>query len=261
MGKYRSEVIKQCDAWLGFNEADGSHKQIIDVYNSHKPWARGYKLTYKDAWCSGFVSAVAIKLGYTDIIPTEVGCGPHIELFKKQGIWVEADNYVPKPADIILFDWEDNGAGDNTGYPNHIGYVREVKNGKIITVEGNYSNAVKCRTLEVNGKYIRGYAVPKYDPEPAVAPVPEPEQTEPEKTNKGEFTVNMRTLKYGIKGEDVKALQILLMGNGSPCGKWGADGDFGISTENAVKEYQRKKNLQADGIAGPKTWGSLLGVS
>ena len=76
MGKYRSEVLKQCDAWLGFNEADGSHKQIIDLYNSHKPWARGYKLPYDVAWCSGFVSAVAIKLGYTDIIPTEVGCAP-----------------------------------------------------------------------------------------------------------------------------------------------------------------------------------------
>ena len=63
------------------------------------------------------------------------------------------------------------------------------------------------------------------------------------------------------KGNDVKALQILLMGNGCAIGKWGADGDFGISTENAVKDYQRKKKLQADGVAGPATWGKLLGVS
>lgn len=90
---------------------------------------------------------------------------------------------------------------------------------------------------------------------------PEPEQTVPEKTNEWEFTMKMRTLKYGIKGEDVKALQILLIGNGFPCGKWGADGDFGIYTENAVKKYQRKNSLTADGIAGPATWGKLLGVS
>ncbi len=255
MARYRSVILKQAQSWIGCNEYDGSHKQIIDVYNSHKPLARGYKLPYDVAWCSGFVSAVAIAVEYTDIIPTEVGCGPHIELFKKLGIWVEADDYVPKPADIILYDWEDSGKGDNTGYPNHIGIVEEVENGKITVIEGNYSNAVKRRTLDVNGKYIRGYAVPKYDPEPEVTPVPEQEK------NNGDFSVKMRTLKFGSKGEDVKALQILLMGNACPCGKWGADGDFGISTENAVKDYQRKKKLQTDGVAGPATWGSLLGVS
>jgi hypothetical protein len=258
MGKYASVIVKQAQSWLGCNEADGSHKKIIDVYNSHKPWARGYKMPYNVAWCSCFVSACAIAVGYTDIIPTEVGCGPHIDLFKKLGILIEDDAYIPSPGDIILYDWEDSGNGDNTGYPNHIGIVEKVLNGIITVIEGNYNDAVKRRAISWNGKYIRGYAVPKYDPEPT--DTPEPEQTEPEKTSEGEFTMNMRTLKYGSKGEDVKALQILLIGNGCPCGKWGADGDFGISTENAVKEYQRKKNLQADGIAGPKTWSSLLGV-
>lgn len=258
MARYRSVIVKQAQSWIGCNEADGSHKKIIDVYNSHKPWARGYKLPYDVPWCSGFVSACSIAVKYTDIIPTEVGCGPHIELFKKLGIWVENDAYVPKPGDIMLYDWEDDGKGDNTGYPNHIGIVEKCENGKITVIEGNYSNAVKRRYLKVNDKYIRGYAVPKYDAEPQQT---EPEQTEPEKTNEGEFTMKMRTLKYGSKGGDVKALQLLLMGNGCPCGKWGADGDFGISTENAVKDYQQKKKLTADGIAGPKTWSSLLGVS
>lgn len=248
MARHRSVIVKQAQSWIGCNEADGSHKKIIDVYNSHKPWARGYKLPYDVAWCSGFVSAVAIAVGYTDIIPTEVGCGPHIELFKKLGIWVESDNYVPKPADIILFDWEDNGAGDNTGYPNHIGYVEKVENGKITTIEGNYSNAVKRRTLDVNGKYIRGYAVPKYDPEPEVKPEPE----------KVDFSIGMRILKNGCKGEDVRALQILLIGNGCTCGSSGADGDFGAATEAAVKNYQRLKKLTVDGIAGKDTWTELL---
>ena len=90
---------------------------------------------------------------------------------------------------------------------------------------------------------------------------PEPEQSEPEKTNNADFTLEMRTLRFGSKGDDVKALQILLIGNGCPCGKWGADGDFGIATENAVKKYQHKHGLEDDGIAGPLTLGSLLGIS
>ncbi len=35
--------------------------------------------------------------------------------------------------------------------------------GNIVVIEGNNSDSVKRRTLPVNGKYIRGYGVPKYD--------------------------------------------------------------------------------------------------
>ena len=44
MAKYASKVVAQAKAWIGYNEANGSHKAIIDVYNSHKPLARGYKV-------------------------------------------------------------------------------------------------------------------------------------------------------------------------------------------------------------------------
>lgn len=87
------------------------------------------------------------------------------------------------------------------------------------------------------------------------------ENTPPVSADVEKFSAELRELKCGSTGSDVKALQIMLIGNGFPCGKWGADGDFGISTENAVKEYQRKNSLTADGIAGPATWGKLLGVS
>lgn len=74
------------------------------------------------------------------------------------------------------------------------------------------------------------------------------------------YTMEMRTLKKGMKGEDVKALQILLEGRGYPCGK-GATGSFGSGTENAVKKYQKAKGLTADGIVGEKTMRSLMGIT
>lgn len=166
MSKYASKVVSQALAWLGKNEKDGSHKEIIDIYNSHTPLARGYKVKYTDAWCATTVSAVAVKLGYTDIIPTECSCNEMIKLFKKMGVWVENDAVTPNPGDIIFYDWEDNGVGDNTGSANHTGIVEKVVGGTITVIEGNYSNAVKRRTLKVNGKYIRGYGMPKYDAEP-----------------------------------------------------------------------------------------------
>lgn len=164
--KIAKEVVAQAKAWLGCKESNGSHKAIIDIYNAHKPLARGYKVKYIDAWCATFVSAVAIKLGYTDIIPTECSCSKMIELFKKIGAWDESDARIPSPGDIIFYDWNDNGSGDNRGSADHVGIVESISGGVISVIEGNYSNAVKRRTLIVNGKYIRGYGVPKYDAEP-----------------------------------------------------------------------------------------------
>ena len=165
MGKYASKVVEQAKKWLGYNEADGSHKKIIDVYNSHKPLARGYKVKYTDAWCATFVSAVAVQLGYTDIMPTECSCNKMIELYKKLGVWIENENRTPNPGDILFYDWEDNGIGDNTGRSDHVGIVEKVVGDTITVIEGNYKNAVTRRNIRVNGKNIRGYGVPKYDKE------------------------------------------------------------------------------------------------
>lgn len=173
MGKYAIKVVEQAKSWLGYKESNGTHKIIIDVYNAHKPLARGYKVKYTDEWCATFVSAVAIKLGYTDIIPTECGCPQMLEHFKKLGAWAEDESRTPNAGDIIFYDWEDNGSGDNTGRPNHVGIVEKVSGSKITVIEGNYNESVGRRTLKVNGKYIRGYGVPKYDAQP-VAPKPTP---------------------------------------------------------------------------------------
>lgn len=158
----RDQIIAQARVWLGKKESDGSHKEIIDVYNSHKPLARGYAVTYMDAWCATFVSAVAIKCGLTNIIPTECGCGQMIALFQKLGEWVENDAYIPSPGDVIFYDWQDSGSGDNTGWPDHVGIVEAVSGKTITIIEGNKSDSVSRRTLQVNGKYIRGYGVPKF---------------------------------------------------------------------------------------------------
>ncbi len=164
----RTQILSQARAWLGSKESDGSHKKIIDTYNAHIPRARGYILKYDDAWCSGFVSACAIACGATDIIPTEVGVGKHIELFKKLGIWVEADDYVPTPGDIIVYYWKDNGNGDCKSGASHIGFVEAVADGMQTVIEGNYSNSVKRRSIAVNGRYIRGFACPNYLPETSI---------------------------------------------------------------------------------------------
>ena len=73
-------------------------------------------------------------------------------------------------------------------------------------------------------------------------------------------TVEVKVLKKGTKGGQVKAMQLLLIGNGCSCGSKGADGSFGPATDTAVRAFQKKTGLTVDGSCGPKTWAKLLGV-
>lgn len=156
-------ILNVARGWIGCNEHDNTHKQIIDVYNAHSPLARSYKVKYTDSWCATFVSACAIKAGCTDIIPTECSCNKMIDLFKKIGCWQEDESVTPHSGDIIFYDWQDNGTGDNKGSSEHVGIVEKVSNGIITVIEGNKNDAVGRREIKVNGKYIRGYGVPKYN--------------------------------------------------------------------------------------------------
>lgn len=60
-------------------------------------------------------------------------------------------------------------------------------------------------------------------------------------------------LKLGSEGEDVKKLQIKL--GVDPIGK------FGPKTDAAVKAWQSRNGLTADGVVGPNTWTKLMGES
>ena len=164
-----NEIVKQAQKWVGFSEGNGKAFGIIDVYNGHRPLAQGYRVKYSDHWCATFVSACAIKVGATDIIPTECSCPRFIELCKKKGIWLEKENRVPKVGDIVLYDWDDSGKGDCKSGASHVGVVEKVEDGEITVIEGNYNCKVARRTLAFNARYLRGFARPKYEAEKAAA--------------------------------------------------------------------------------------------
>ncbi|WP_296877817.1 SH3 domain-containing protein [Thomasclavelia sp.] len=151
-------VLNIARGWIGLNEADGSHKEIIDIYNAHTPLARGYKVKYTDSWCAVFVSAVAIKANATDVIPLECGAEQMVKLFKNMGAWQEDSNYIPKPGDVIFYDWD----GKDT-WSDHVGYVESVSGNNITAIEGNKSDAVGRRTIAIGSQSIRGYGIVNYD--------------------------------------------------------------------------------------------------
>jgi peptidoglycan hydrolase-like protein with peptidoglycan-binding domain len=253
----RLDFVNKAITYLDRNEADGSHKAIIDLYNSITPLPVGYKVNYTDDWCATFVSAVAKACGMTGIVFPECGCERMIKLYQKAGRWQENDAYTPQPGDIIFYDWGDSGVGNNTGFADHVGIVVAVNGTVIKLIEGNLSNKVGYRNLLINGKYIRGYGLPDFEGGSAKLETaqPSPAVTAQETG----ITVKLTQLAKGSKGAQVKSMQTLLIRKFSiSCGTSGADGDFGNGTLTAVKTFQRRKGLEADGICGHDTWSALL---
>ena len=165
----RKKVVALAKSYLGAQQGSALHKKIIDIFNKVKP--DGWAMTYAAYWCAAFVSGIEIQAFGVEkakkYFPLSANCPNIITKAKKMGIFVEKDSYIPKPADWILYDWQDNGKGDNTGAPDHVGIVEKVSKTTITIIEGNYKRAdgvrvVAERDVEINGKYIRGFVTPKY---------------------------------------------------------------------------------------------------
>lgn len=193
----RQKVVDAASSWLGTREYSAKHQEMLDIYNAQRPLPRGTRMLSSWPWCAAFVSTVSLQCGLRDIMPTECGCPSMIRLYQELGRWIEDDAYVPSPADVIFYDWQDTGYGDNAGQPDHVGIVVACTGGTMTIIEGNCDNAVKLRQIAVNARYIRGYGVPDFaskadgaeprptpepepEPEPAPAPTPTP-KPEPEK--------------------------------------------------------------------------------
>ena len=141
----------------------------------------------------------------------------------------------------------------------HVGRVVAVEGSTVYTIEGNTSGAggvvangggVFRKSYKRGSWNIVGYGRPKWA---------SGEQEGGGKKEDVKLDMKVRMLKRGMKGADVKTLQAALIAYGCSCGAAGADGDFGGGTEAALKKFQTKYGLGADGIAGKGTWGKLLG--
>lgn len=88
-------------------------------------------------------------------------------------------------------------------------------------------------------------------PPPVPTPVPVLSRTE-------KIMGSLPVLRLGAKSQAVGRLQALLNTYGA---RLGEDDDFGPATDRAVRSFQMTHHLGVDGVAGPSTWASLLGVA
>ncbi len=179
---------------------------------------------------------------------------------------------------LQVYGWKLMGAGCTTQWNNKSNWKQqgEIKDGipqGVIVCVFYYKkdkSGKRTKTLEHTGLYYNGQTVEcgagvthsktlnkKWEvwgvPACVEGDVPVPTPTPPTPTP----TPDRPTLRRGSKGEYVTLLQTKLALLGYDLGKCGIDGDYGRSTESAVKAFQKDAGLSADGICGPRTWSAL----
>jgi len=68
----------------------------------------------------------------------------------------------------------------------------------------------------------------------------------------------MRNIRAGDRGEAVRDVQRRLLALGHRIDAYELEGVYGVSSDRAVRTFQRDRGLPADGIVGPDTWGRLV---
>lgn len=158
---------------------------------------------------------------------------------------------LPDVPGVILYHANSAGRMTHTGVYIGGGWAVEARAAKY----GVVKTAVKDRTW-THWAVLPGVIVSAAERPPVQTDGTQEDPVESQKTATATGVISMTTLRNGSKGTQVKVLQWLLNLNGYDAGT--IDGIFGSKTLKALKAYQAAKGLEADGVAGKKTWAKIL---
>ena len=203
------------------------------------------------AWCADWVSKVLIRAGVGEGV-TSTSCTVMQRSMSESDKWSEP-NDLPIPGDIVFFDWDNKKEERPLDHVAIcVGFDPHYEDITYVNGNGDSSYYVTKEDINVEARGSDGHNLVAYWMR-YVGDEEEPENTAEDK----EVDLEVRQLRKGMTGGDVKTLQRLLFADGYSVGKSGDDGDFGNDTEKAVINYQRDHNLEVDGIAGVDTLTAL----
>jgi hypothetical protein len=230
-------------------------------------------------WCQSFVSWCAHTSGLDPKkYPKSASTVAAADWFKKNNRWADARNDDPTPGDWIYFDFPEDGVNRIS----HVGIcIKNNGNGTIQVIEGNTSGTSKGdqrnggMCVEKTRSYVKdnklklingivGWGRPVYTGEentPLLSKVgssdltPNPAKSVSEKPVAASAPAKTKAtpaaLKKGSKGPKVKEIQKAL--------GLKADGQFGPGTEKAVKDFQKSKSINPNGIVDANTLKAIKG--
>ena len=231
-------------------------------------------------WCQSFVSWCAFTSGLDPKkYPKSASTVAASDWFKKNNRWADARNDDPTPGDWIYFDFPEDGVNRIS----HVGIcIKNNGNGTIQVIEGNTSGTSKGdqrnggMCVEKTRAYVKdnklklingivGWGRPVYAGEentPLLSKVGSSDLALKPTKSVSEKPVaatkpNAKTktasaaLKKGSKGPQVKEIQKAL--------GLKVDGQFGPGTEKAVKDFQKSKSINPNGIVDANTLKAIKG--
>ena len=133
VSNFGSKIVSGAKKYLGYNEKDGSYKKFTKGRN--------------EKWCADFATYVARENGSN--IPHFSGVSQILDWGNRNGKFSK----TAKVGDLIIL----KGVDKKGKRVSHTGIVKEIKNGKIYTIEGNTSNKVDTRSYALNDSRITGY--------------------------------------------------------------------------------------------------------
>lgn len=247
-----TKVLDLAKGEIGYHEQGDNVTKYAAYLDSIAGFYNGPKNGF--AWCDVFVDYLFVKSFGADIGRRMVcqplqsagaGCLYSAQYYKQAGRWVT----YPQPGDQIFFSYA-------PGEYSHTGIVESVANGMVNTIEGNTSDMVARRSYPLASGSIVGYGRPNWDlvAESSADDFYDVSIDVQDTASSGYVTVVYRK---GSTGTAVREYQEKLQRLGYDLGRWGADGDFGADTYNAVVKFQRDHGLDADGEIGPMTMEAI----
>lgn len=256
----KQKLINWLNSQVGYHEAlDGNNK-----YGADGDW--DLKLYGFDAsnvaWCDvfsdyAFIHIFGYDLGTKMTFQYPKGyalCRWSAEAYQNHGHWF----MEPEEGDQIFFYYG--------GEINHTGIVVAVNGDNITCIEGNYSDSVSRTYYNWRiSSQIAGYGRPNWalvvdqiKDENCPENILDKPETSSTKPSQRAYLHLQNGDGMNSPSAGVKAWQNLLLCWGFSLAPYGADGEFGSTTQNATIQFQQKVGLTPNGIVDEESWKQAI---
>jgi hypothetical protein len=262
------KIVASCELWLspgplGDKLRPAEYRRLISCGFSPALQGGGDIGTVHTS-CAIFMRAILHDSGVMPAkTPGKVGWpfwgGWLAELSPRHRAWLP---YKPgnRPTPGCIFYIESPSNPNN----NHVGaFIGNPGDGIWRTAEGGGGDGTKCQftqrvlgpDFDAHGRKLKGWFIPELIAGPG-ARLSDEEPTLPDTPFSRSPTpvAHQRVLIRGLNGPDVYAWQEQLRRDG-----WllNIDGKFGVMTDAATRKWQAARDLEPDGVVGPKTRAAI----
>ena len=158
-GDYGTDVVTIALTQLGYCESVLNYIMIDEDMYGYSRYGAWYGVPYGD-WCCMFASFCLFYAGVPQsVVPYSAGVDSWIAMLNARGMFAYSGDYIPKPGDLVFFDWEPDYN------PDHVGIVEYVicdDNGvpvTLVTIEGNSGDMVRENSYSFYDARLYGYGI------------------------------------------------------------------------------------------------------